>query len=329
MNLTNTEWIGRQIEPFGPKCPLSELVEELNRFYHEAEAHDYDAKHAEIFQQLPGLWSELIDIALCALQEGRARILDFGSGTGFEAKQILTNIPRDRVATLTCYDLSADMLAQCRKNIAPLFSAAQFTASLKQVEAVSPRFNLLATNSLLHHLPDVQGMLRRTERLLDPGAVWIAGHEPSSRFYNNPACVEALEAFQRERRWRRYVTPRNYWNRVRALVGLRSSPARFAADKALESGLFERRPSEFVVSRLVDFHVPHSATEAAAGRGLDFENLAEQLQGRWRLIHIRSYSFMGSFYEDHLPGRWQRIARELAKKYPNDGSNFCTVWSRV
>lgn len=328
---SNTEWLSQQLAPFGPRRELPELILELNRLYHASEARDYDRKHTEIFRQLPGIWAGLIDTAVATLPQSPIRILDFGCGTGFEARQLLGRISRERIAGLCCYDLSPEMLEAAGQALRPLFPDAVLTSRWSEV-AEAPgagHFNLLATNALLHHLPDIEGTLQQIAPLLSKDAVWIAGHEPSVRFYRNPQCARVLSDFRCERRWRRFATPSNYINRVRTWLGMRSSPADEAARKSVELGLFARQPSAEVVSRLVDFHVPHSTAEAAAGRGLDFEEMAQRLQGRWRLLTVQTYSFMGPFYEGRLPRRWADACRDLAGRFPNDGSNFSTVWQRV
>lgn len=324
-----SEWIERQLDAVKPTRPLPELVEELNRIYHACEARDYDRKHTEIFTQLPPLWAEMMDTTLRALPDGPLRILDFGCGTGFEATQLLDGLPPSRIASMVCYDLSADMLARCGAAVKPRFPSIRLTSNWEEVAAAKEQFNLVASNSVLHHVPDLGATMGRVGALAAAGAVWIAGHEPSSRYYRNAACASTLEKFRRERRWRRFVDAGRYWNRARQALGLLSSPAETTAKRAVEAKLFEHPPSAALVSRLVDFCVAHDASEAAAGRGLDFEELANQLRGQWELLYVRTYSFMGPFYEARLPRRWQTICRRLAQDHPKDGSNVCTIWRKA
>jgi hypothetical protein len=79
---------------------------------------------------------------------------------------------------------------------------------------------------------------------------------------------------------------------------------------------------------LVDFYVAFSPEEALSGRGLDHEQLACDFVGAWTLSWVRSYGFMGEFYDGDLPGKWARLCRRLRTQYPLDGANFCAVWSR-
>ena len=39
--------------------------------------------------------------------------------------------------------------------------------------------------------------MREVEQLLAAGCVWLAGHEPSRRFYANAECTRALAAYRR------------------------------------------------------------------------------------------------------------------------------------
>ncbi|MDQ6740623.1 MAG: hypothetical protein M3021_09750, partial [Actinomycetota bacterium] len=164
---------------------------------------------------------------------------------------------------------------------------------------------------------------------LTPDAFWLAGHEPSCRFFSNEECSNVYAAYQHERMWRRFASPKLYLQRFRMLVGLQSSPTSQTAGAAYKRGLFERPPPPALIGRLVDFHVAHSPQEAAAGRGLDFAALATGFTGTWHLEWVRSYAFMGPYYEGNLPGKWAELAGRLRARYPDDGSNFCTLWSRV
>ncbi len=317
------------LEPYQPQLPISELVVEVNRLYHAFEAHDYDRNHPEVHKQLPPLWQEMIENALEQYESPVWRILNFGCGTGFEAEQLVRNLPQGTIAQLTCYDPSAEMLERCRVRIAPLFPKAFFYSDLKALQASSEPYNLLATNSLLHHLPAPITTINSLLPLLAPEAIWLSGHEPSSRFYKNVECMRMYDAFLQERKWRKFLSPENYLRRLKQSFGLESNPGKQAAKEAFRTGLFQKRPSAFAIGMLVDFHVAHSLEEAAWGRGLDFESMQRDFAGLWNLIWVKTYSFMGPFYEGNLPDKWVRSCREVACKFPKDGANFSTVWRRA
>jgi SAM-dependent methyltransferase len=313
------------VEPYGPKLPLKELVGELNRIYHSIEASSYDASHPEIHDQLPPVWRALCDLALTR-KTGPLRILNFGCGTGFEAEQVLSLLPRDRVAWFHCYDPVDEMLDRARTRISRRWPEVRFSSKL---DAAEGPFDLLVTNAVLHHLADVPDTLAGLEGKLTADAVWLSGHEPSSRFYKNSECVTAYRQFLREDRWRKFLSPRRYTAKLANLLGLDEDPARKAAVIAHDRGLFTRLPPASVVSLLVDFHVAHSAEEAQSGRGFDLDELAPRLGDRWTLLWSKSYSFLGPYYEGKLPRRWTRVARRLAERFPSDGSHWSAGWQRL
>ena len=42
--MTNIEYVGNLLAPYGPTLPLDKLVEELNKIYHSFEAYSYDSR---------------------------------------------------------------------------------------------------------------------------------------------------------------------------------------------------------------------------------------------------------------------------------------------
>lgn len=311
------------LAPFGPTKPIPELVVEVNRIFHAFEAEEYDRRHPEIHDQLPALWREMLEL----VNRGEPRawsVLDVGAGTGFATEQALRHLSAAAFRRVTCFDPSREMLARCRARIAPLVTHAEFLEHLPQVTGT---YNLLLTNSVLHHLPDVERTLHSIEMLLTKDASWIAGHEPSSRFYMNPECWGHLRAFRRSNRWTRFLRPDKYLARIRRLVV--GDPLTGSAKQAHRAGLFGRVPSPTVIDSLVDFGVAKTLDEARAGRGLDVRRLEQLLAGRWELQFMRSYSYMGEIFEGGLPASWRKSCAELRQRFPEDGANFCSVWRRV
>jgi trans-aconitate methyltransferase len=328
--MANSPFITSLLEPYQPKLPLDDLVVEVNKLYHSFEAQSYDVRHPEVHQQLPPLWQEIIK-SLIEQQKSTTkwRILDFGCGTGFEAEQLIQNLPQGSIAQLICYDPSTEMLERCRSRIAPLFPEAIFCCDLKTIPDSNESYNLLATNSLLHHLPNFITTINSLLPLLSKDAVWLSGHEPSSRFYKNVECTKMYEQFLQERRIKKFLSPENYIRRIKRIFKLEIDPANETAKEAFYKGLFQTRPPVFVIGRLVDFHVAHSIDEAASGRGLDFESMQTEFAGTWKLTWVKTYSFMGSFYEQNLPQKWLESCGEIAYNFPHDGANFCSVWRRA
>ncbi|HET9183679.1 MAG TPA: methyltransferase [Candidatus Angelobacter sp.] len=308
------------LAPYEPQIPLSSLVVEVNKIYHSFDAKHYDREHPEIHQQLPAIWAEMIQ----QLPERPSwRILDFGCGTGFEAQQILDKLG-DQIELLIAYDPSDEMLAQCKLRL-HRFPKVIFCGQLHEA-GVFARFNLLITNSLLHHLPNFQETISSIVPGLTKDAFWLAGHEPSSRYYRNAECLSFLQDYSSHRDRLKWFEPSSYLAKLSMLLG--KHPLSATAKVVYDRGLFKRIPSPSTVNKIVDFHVAHSPEEASQGRGLDFENMQEQFGSVWSLRWLKTYGYFGGFNPIHAPEAWKDRSRRLAGSFPNDGTNFSSVWSR-
>lgn len=309
------------LAPYEPQVPIKSLVEQINQIYHSFDACHYDREHPEIHQQLPPIWAEMMQQLP---QKACWRIVDLGCGTGFEAQQTLQTLGPD-VESLIAYDPAPEMLDHCKQRLqgSPQVT---FCAQLEEIRVHGP-FNLLLTNSLLHHLPNIQETLSSLLPSLKTGAFWLAGHEPSSRFYRNPECVRFVADYARHRERAKWFEPSAYFGKLSRVFG--KHPLSVTAKAALERGLFKKLPSAFALDRLIDFHVAHSPEEAAEGRGLDFEVMQSDLHPAWQMRWVKSYAYFGSFNPMKAPRTWQERGRQLAQRFPLDGANFSTVWSRA
>ncbi len=324
----DTDAQARLIEPYGPRYPLAEIVQELNRIYHAIEAKQYSETHPEIYDSLPHQWHTMLTHAQGLIPTEKWHVLDFGCGAGFEATQLLKNEPQ-RIASLTCYDLSPEMLEECRRRIDPLFPGTRYLSNHEELKHADEPYNLLITNSLLHHLPTPLATINQLLPMLTKDAVWIAGHEPSNRFFRNDECLDVMHRYERQQRWRRILTGQSLLYRIKNILNMtQPGVSGKAAEEALRRGLFDRMPPAMVISRLVDIGVAHSIQEAVAGRGLDYIQIQKELAETWSLEWVMTYDYLGPYSKNKLSAKQTRICQQLADKYSQDGSHFSTIWKR-
>lgn len=327
--MSDANQIEQLIAPYEPQLPLDQLVEEVNRIFHEVDARYYDDAQAGMHKQLAPMWAQMIKITTERTVQRPWNIIDFGCGTGFASSQILDHIPADDINQLVCYDPSQSMLAVCREKISPRLPASIFLNQRDQLAEYGP-FNLFVTNSVLHHLPLGYEAIHELTPFLADDAVWIASHEPSQRFYRNEECVSYMKTFQQEYKWRRYLQPNKYINRLKRMMGYEVEPYEEAAKKVVQAGVFKRQPPIQIIGQLVDFHVPQFERADDAQLGFDIQAIEQSLAPQWRLIWDESYNFIGGAnHEARLSSRWRKINRELAEKYPQDGASFSAVWQRA
>lgn len=319
--------LARLLAQYGPTRPFDELVVEINCAYHAIEAASYDVRHPEIFGQLPSIWRTMFAQIRSSLPERPLTVVDYGCGTGFASSQVLEQLEAHRIRELICFDPSAEMLSRCQAKLGRVSFPVRFCTRESDVaKGAAPKIDLLLTNSLLHHLPDPVAIARGMRARMSDSGIWLAGHEPSARYYRNIECTALWRRFERSRRFRNMLSPLAYWRLGRRALGFGKDPASATARHAFARGLFRRMPTPSTIDRIVDLHVAHSPEEVAAGRGLDIDQLANAMSAAWRLRWMTSYSFLGATAESEAAASWRRDAEALALRHPRDGANFCAVW---
>jgi len=314
-----------------PSVSLPELVRALNLVYHEIEADHYDRIHTEIWEQELPIFRELVDIAGRDLKGARVSLLDYGCGTGFGCSQAVQVLSPSAIHELVCVDPSESMLARCRQRLSNLTGNVRYLADAKafcRSEEWVGRFDLLLTNSVLHHLYEWQGVLRGLLRFLKPAGHYLMGHEPSSRYHRNAACQKQYAAYLRERKWRRFLRLGNWTGFVRRKLRLEADLLRETAAAAVQAGLTRSPLPEQVVGELVDYHVPHPKG-ARSAQGLDFDHIASDSSWGLTLLAVKSYGYIGGISTGSLPRKWRQIAALLREQYPLDGATFCALWRKA
>ncbi|MBI4585911.1 MAG: class I SAM-dependent methyltransferase [Planctomycetes bacterium] len=143
-----------------PRAPEPEVMDDLVevRAYREADFSEVNGALAELLIRLAG-W--------------RGRAVDLGTGPAGIALELCARAPGWRVVAV---DASKAMLVEARREIrqAGLAGAIELLlADAIRTEAPSAGFDLVFSNSLLHHLSDPWSFWAEAWRLARPGG-WIA-----------------------------------------------------------------------------------------------------------------------------------------------------------
>jgi ubiquinone/menaquinone biosynthesis C-methylase UbiE len=234
---------------------------DVNRRYHDAAAHEYDAKWGISFR---GPGQEQVVGKLAKLLGARPgpfpRSLEIGAGTGYFSLNLLQ---AGVVGEATCTDISPGMLETLRENASELGLAVRTEAcDAAELPFEDGSFDLVLGHAVLHHLPALERSFAEFARVLAPGGTLFFAGEPS-RQGDRIAAVPKRVAWRISPLWRRAVG-------APPAPHLNGHPHGPGDDHHLESQ--------------VDVHafVPGDLTALARGAGLeDVRVRGEELLANW------------------------------------------------
>lgn len=182
---------------------------------HDRIARSYEKRHDEIFnpREQARLGAALAD-AKAAIDTGHSplRALDFGCGSGNLTGHLL------RLGfAVTAADVSRSFLdlVGSRHPGAPLRLHQLNGRDLSELADQS--FDLVATYSVLHHIPDYLGALEEVARVIAPGGVILIDHEQNAEYWEGREPYRALQREALRPDFAKFLRPSNYYHKVKRL----------------------------------------------------------------------------------------------------------------
>jgi ubiquinone/menaquinone biosynthesis C-methylase UbiE len=194
---------------------------ERNIAVHNRLARQYEKIHGEIFNLVEQQrLHSFLERAAAEVLTGHRPIeaLDMGCGSGNLTGHLL-----ELGARVTAADVASGFL----NLVISRYGGNRLTTHRLNGHDLSEipdrSFDLVATYSVLHHIPDYLSACAEMARVCRPGGVVVIDHEASPNVWKNDP---ELERFRREAArfdWRKYARPVNYTNRLRRLFDSRYS----------------------------------------------------------------------------------------------------------
>src|SRR5215207_6486969 len=157
-----------------------EHIKDVNTRYHDAAAHEYDAKWGIDFGDTG---QEQVRLKLVKALGGRGGeafgdALEIGSGTGYFS---LNLVQLGVIERLTATDISPGMLKQLA-NTAEKLELTEVATVVTEAETLpfeDESFDLFLGHAVLHHIPDLDKAFAEFRRVLRPGGAIAFAGEPS------------------------------------------------------------------------------------------------------------------------------------------------------
>jgi ubiquinone/menaquinone biosynthesis C-methylase UbiE len=190
-----------------PASPTAtpEHIKDVNTRYHDAAAHEYDAKWGIDFG---GIGQDQVRAKLVkALGGGHVDrfddALEIGSGTGYFSLNLMQ---QGLIGRLTATDISPGMLAQLASTAEGL-GLDEVTTVVTEAETLpfdDESFDLVLGHAVLHHIPDLDRAFAEFKRVLRPGGTIVFAGEPS-RYGDRLAALPKRTGVLVAPAWRRAV----------------------------------------------------------------------------------------------------------------------------
>jgi ubiquinone/menaquinone biosynthesis C-methylase UbiE len=166
-----------------PASPTAtpEHIKDVNTRYHDAAAHEYDAKwgidFGEVGQDQVG--TKFAKALGSGAEQRFADALEIGSGTGYFS---LNLVQLGVIGNLTATDISPGMLSQLAATAEALGLDDQVSTVATEAETLpfdDESFDLVLGHAVLHHIPDLDRAFAEFRRVLRPGGTIVFAGEPS------------------------------------------------------------------------------------------------------------------------------------------------------
>lgn len=155
---------------------------EFNRVVHDRVAETYDAAHNEIFNVTEqSRIASVLQYAMSQISTGSAvpTVLDYGAGTGNLTRHLLNlgaNVLAGDVSPKSLEVLKQTLHSNDRLDVAEL-------NGIDLSAFADDSFDMVATYSVLHHVPDYLTAVREFVRVVKPGGVVFIDHECAPRYW--------------------------------------------------------------------------------------------------------------------------------------------------
>lgn len=148
-------------------------------------ANQYDCLHSEIFNPIEQeRLGQALSVAIKAVRTGSKPLaaLDYGCGSGNLTRHLI----EAGIETVSA-DISDGFLALIERNFSQTGLSKPLKINGEDLSGVANgQFDLVATYSVLHHVPDYLRIVKEMCRVLKPGGVIYIDHEVNESYYKRP-----------------------------------------------------------------------------------------------------------------------------------------------
>lgn len=301
----------------------NESVKAINELYHNIEADTYLERHPEIYSEEAIKWEEIGKKYF--KRSERLTVLDIGTGIGFVPSIIGKYLKNDDV--LICTDISQKMLDKAKERLLIYhdLNIKYIKADALEVSRLGIEADIITMNSVLHHLPDYENVLKDLEKLIKRGGLFIIMHERNQRYCKNvPLLLRIYQPLHQVNRLIRGILKRIlivfglYKNKI--FPGDRSQIEIFYSkvQQAIKNeGICDRKLTIEEINSIVDLHDPDEG-----GEGFDPFVIHQKFFKNYEIVDLFMNKHLGPWIDEESNIINKLLSRYLKKFHPNEAAIF-------
>ena len=301
---------------------FDDFVKKMNEICFNMEPEVYDEKHPEIDKFEAERWNNAAKKYFVTNKP--LRILDLGCGSGFVASHVCQYLKKDDIFVFT--DISKEMLDYCRNRFKDRFKC---KLEFKKDDSGSldfpdSHFDIVTMNSVLHHIPDTEKILKEINRVLKVGGRLIIAHEVNSAFFKHKFLwtnYKLLRLFSK-----RGAFLESLFKHVR-LLNLYNKYFKKGKPNYYEN-LYDKVNKELLAQKIISKPLSYSKMglimEVYSSTGFDVDGLAGYTSDLV-LIEKKTYNHLND-----NPTMWvsKLYEKMLSILFPNSGKSFIAVFQK-
>jgi 2-polyprenyl-3-methyl-5-hydroxy-6-metoxy-1,4-benzoquinol methylase len=309
------------MERHGVRCSPEEFHAAVNVTFHQFESEVYDDEHRDMWQSLPREFALLAsDCEQAGLPASASiRMLDIGCGTGLASDSMLKSVLGPRIREITLLDTSSAMLRRVSERAKTWGVPVQTHEGLLNSLPLT-QFDVIVTCSVLHHVPDLPGLLEDVRRRQAPGGVFIHIQDPNGDMLGGQTLQARMKRVPPQPpEWAQKLNPARIIKKIRREMGKPDDDyVAKANQELLRLQVLQTPLSVAELYAITDIHVVN-------GQGISLAKLKEWMSP-YRLVSDRSYGFFGPLASD-LPPELQREEDVFSQQRDKAGAFLSAAWA--
>lgn len=255
--------------------------------------------------------------------------LDFGTGAGAVPLTLGQYLKKED--TFICSDISGGMLEQCEHNIRQEPFACEFSFIKIEGTRIPLRdhsVDVITLNSVLHHIFDLKAFSSEAARILKPGGIVIATHEPN-KTASLPFCGKVVRSVARI-----ILRPRLLFLKLAQISPFMERTMRFALGRVssryrLRNKMLSDLAEQLKNEELIDFNLRGTEIQQIVDfhseGGFVKQEIISDIFGRFEIVYWETYDYLGFWGQNRL---YRAVSEFMRSRWPDGGGNVRFILSR-